>query len=153
MFICTGLLSINKFCLTGRFSLIVTGFHQSQVVLSIPEPHSTLWRRNKNSNAMEKKYKLSTVQKMKFSLRISSVFVWCSIKTYKIPTKLYTKESAYFRQCFFSLYSLLIPLKILENQSFSNVFLMFSGGSKGNIGKKRVKNFIVSKTLFYRVFC
>ena len=50
---------------------------------------------------MEKKYKLSTVQKMKFSLRISSVFVWCSIKTYKIPTKLYTKESAYFRQCFF----------------------------------------------------
>ena len=123
MFICTGFFSINKFCLTGRFSLIVTGFHQSQVVLSIPEPHSTLSRRNKSSNTVEKKKcKLSTAQKMKFSLRISSVFVWCSIKTYKIPTKLYTKEIAYFRQCFFSLYSLLIPLKILENQSFSNIF-------------------------------
>ena len=32
-----------------------------------------------------------------------------------------------------------MPLKTSENQQTNKGFLMFSGGSKGNIGKKRVK--------------
>ena len=70
------------------------------------------------------------------------LFYTCSNVTVKTPT--WHFGVSVINSCF-SEFSLLIPVKISENPCFFS----FSGGSKGNIGKKKINSFNTNVPILY----